>query len=53
MKDDREIADKKPTGKRPYHTPELKQYGDLRELSKGQYAFSIAEGIYEEMIPPT
>lgn len=36
-----------------YGTPTLTKYGDLRDLSKGQYAFSMVEGTYQEMNPPS
>lgn len=38
---------------RRYTTPRLTQFGDLRDVSKGQYAYSLEEGAYEEMNPPS
>jgi len=37
--------------KKSYTPPKLKQYGDLRDLSKGQIAYSAEEGPYQEMNP--
>jgi len=39
--------------KRQYTQPSLKNFGDLRELSKGQLAYSQEEGFFQEMNPPS
>ena len=39
--------------KKAYSPPTLKQYGHLRDLSKGQVAWSAEEGAYHEMNPPS
>ncbi|MEM1153589.1 MAG: hypothetical protein AAGI44_05575 [Pseudomonadota bacterium] len=40
-------------GPRPYTTPRLTRFGDLRDLSKGTVAYSLEEGLYQEMNPPS
>jgi hypothetical protein len=36
-----------------YTTPKLTEFGDLRDVSKGTYAYSLEEGVYQEMNPPS
>lgn len=36
-----------------YGTPRMQNYGDLRDLSKGMLAYSLEEGPYMEMNPPS
>lgn len=36
-----------------YSTPLLKEYGDIRHVSKGTVAYSLEEGAYQEMNPPS
>jgi len=38
---------------RKYTTPRLTQFGDLRDVSKGTLAYSLEEGVYQEMNPPS
>ena len=38
---------------RRYTTPRLTQFGDLRDVSKGGYAYNFEEGVYQEMNPPS
>lgn len=36
-----------------YTTPKLTEFGDLRDVSKGGYAYNFEEGAYQEMNPPS
>jgi len=35
---------------KPYSSPIFKSFGDLRDLSKGQLAFSFMEGFFQDFI---
>jgi len=35
---------------KPYSPPILKTFGDLRDLSKGQFAYSLMEGFFQNFI---
>lgn len=39
--------------RKEYSSPAVKQFGDLRALSKGTLAYSAEEGAYQEMNPPS
>ena len=47
MKPDREIPESEHMAKKAYHTPDLKQYGDLRDIAKGPGMGSTFEGYYD------
>ena len=52
MQSQTEHSTAKSSGKRPYRTPELRHYGDVRDLSKGTAAYSNVEGAYQTMTIP-
>lgn len=49
----KDVSRKTEFEKKRYLQPKLKQYGDLRDLLKGQVAYSLQEGAYQEMNPPS
>ncbi len=34
--------------RKKYHSPKFIEYGDLRDLSKGQWAYTYKEGVYQD-----
>lgn len=48
----KDIAGKKAEDRQPYHTPVLRTYGSISELTEGQLAYSAEEAAYQEMTGP-
>lgn len=53
MKPDQTTLDSNSENRKIYHTPDFKQYGDLRDISKANYGGKVLDGYFGGMENPT